>query len=110
MTAESGPFESRPKCAEPVDISTLEECRRDPRKAVTEVGVICLVCGVMFRHLTNTHLRSHGLTSAEYKEQFGYNMRRALMIPSSLQTHSQNAKKAGLASRIRHRAIFEDVE
>src|SRR5262249_54309358 len=99
-----------PKRPDPADHFTLEAYRRDPRKAITEDGVICLVCGVSFRHLTNTHLRSHGVTSAQYKKHFGYNLRRALMIPTSRQTHSENATNAGLASRIRQRRIFEDLD
>src|SRR5262245_25226591 len=56
------------------DDRRLDEYRRDPRRAITEDGVVCLVCGACFRHLTNTHLRRHGLTSDQYKRRFGYNM------------------------------------
>ena len=59
--------------------------------------MICLICGHSFRHLTNTHLRKHDLTSDEYKQQFGYNMRRALMTATSRRTHTENARKLGLA-------------
>jgi len=90
--------------------SELAEYRCDPRRAITETGVICLICGHSFRHLTNTHLQTHGLTSSKYKERFGYNIRRALMIEKSRETHSKNAMKAGLASHIRRRSIFHDVE
>jgi isoquinoline 1-oxidoreductase alpha subunit len=88
----------------------LDECRRDPRQAITASGVACLICGRFFRHLTNTHLQKHGLTSDEYKEQFGYNRRRALMVPASRQTHSNNSREAGLADRIQRRRIFESAE
>ncbi len=64
----------------------LSEYLRDPRCAITEDGVLCLECGRRFRHLTNTHLRSHGLTSDDYKQRFGYNMRRALMSSSVRRT------------------------
>src|SRR5262245_36924574 len=93
-----------------LEFGQLEEYRRDPRRAITETGVFCLICGHSFRHLTNTHLRRHGLTSTEYKQQFGYNIRRALMRPSSRRTHSVNAVKSGLASRIRNRRLLEDLE
>jgi len=86
------------------------EYLRDPRRAIAETGVVCLVCGGVFRHLTNTHLGRHRLTSEEYKERFGYNPRRALMISPVRRVHSVNARRSGLAERIRRRPIVEDVE
>jgi hypothetical protein len=91
-----------------VTAAILEEYRRDPRRALTDEGVVCLVCGRLFRHLTNTHLRSHGLTSEQYKATFGYNVRRALMVTSLRTVHALNALRADLASWIRRRAILED--
>ena len=89
---------------------SLDEYRRDPRRAVTADGVVCLVCGRSFRHLTNTHLGSHGLTSGEYKATFGYNVGRALMTASLRNRHAENAIRTDLASRIRRRLIAEDPE
>src|SRR5262249_17779822 len=91
-------------------VSILLEYRADPRRAITDTGVICLVCGRSFRHLTNTHLQSHNLTSGQYKRLFGYNPRRALMAASVRRTHSHNAKKAGLAGRIRRWPLLEGTE
>jgi hypothetical protein len=88
----------------------LAEYLRDPRRAITEEGVVCLMCGRCFRHLTNTHLRLHGLTSDAYKQRFGYNSRRALMVAAVRRTHAINANRLGLADRIRSRPIFENIE
>jgi len=88
----------------------LVEYLRDPRRAITSDGVVCLVCGRRFRHLTNTHLRAHGLTSDGYKRRFGYNMRRALMVASVRRLHAVNAGRMGLADRIRSRPLFENIE
>ena len=75
---------------------------------------MCLECGRSFRHLTNTHLRRHGLTSKTYKRRFGYNLRRALMITPVRRIHADHdadhARTAGLADRIRQRPIVVDVE
>ncbi len=90
--------------------SVLVEYLRDPRLAITESGVVCLVCGRSFRHLTNTHLRMHDLTSEEYKQRFGYNARRALMIAPVRRTHADNATRFGLADRIRRRPLLESIE
>ena len=96
--------------AAPLSEAALIEYLRDPRRAISETGVVCLVCGRSFRHLTNTHLRAHGLTSSEYKERFGYNARRALMAVPLRGAHSRNASRSGLALRIRRRPILEDIE
>jgi len=57
----------------------LARLRADPRQAVQQDWIRCLVCAASFRQLTNTHLRSHGMTADEYKRQFGYNRGRPLM-------------------------------
>jgi len=92
-----------------LDPVTLSSYLRDPRLAITPAGVVCLVCGRTYRHLTNTHLRGHALTSDEYKQRFGYNVRRALMAPDVRWTHAVNAVKIGLARRIRRRPIVADI-
>ena len=96
-------------CGMILDPITLSSYLRDPRLAITAEGVVCLVCGHAYRHLTNTHLRGHGLTSDEYKRRFGYNVRRALMVPDVRGIHTVNAVKIGLASRIRRRPIVTDI-
>jgi ROS/MUCR transcriptional regulator protein len=88
----------------------LDDLLSDPRRAITEDGIVCLVCGHVFRHLTNTHLRGHGLTSDEYKRRFGYNARRALMIAVVRDVHSGNALQSGLATRIRRQRLVEDPQ
>ena len=92
------------------DRGRLADYLHDPRRAITEEGVVCLMCARCFRHLTNTHLRLHGLTSDEYKQRFGYNSRRALMVAAVRRTHAVNANRLGLADRIRSHPIFENIE
>ena len=99
---ESRPFHDIPR---PL-AAPLEYLQQDPRRAITDDGVVCLECGRSFRHLTNTHLRTHGLTSGEYKLRFGYNTRRALMIAPVRRAHADNASRSGLAARIRRRPIL----
>jgi predicted transcriptional regulator len=86
----------------------LEVLRRDPRLAIREDGIVCLVCGRVFRHLTNTHLGYHGLTSEAYKQSFGYNGRRSLMAHAVRRRHADNAVRRGLAQMIRRRPIVAD--
>lgn len=85
---------------------TLAGLRADPRQAVELDAIRCLVCGGLFRQLTNTHLRGHGLTADEYKRRFGYNRGRPLMCRALHQLYADRAVRSGLASRIRQRPIL----
>ena len=89
---------------------SLKTYVQDPRRAIRGAGIICLVCGEVFRQLTNTHLQSHGTTASEYKERFGYNLRRPLMCEALLRLYRERAIAFGLAARIRHRPIVIDPE
>jgi hypothetical protein len=86
----------------------LAALRQDPRRAISEENVVCLVCGAIFRHLTNTHLVHHAMTSADYKQSFGYNGRRSLMAHAVRRMHADNAVRRGLAQMIRRRPIVDD--
>jgi predicted transcriptional regulator len=44
----------------------------EPMKAIREKSVICLECGKKFKVLTKRHLATHGLSTKEYKERYGY--------------------------------------
>ncbi len=44
----------------------------DPKKAIKEKAIVCLVCGQSFKLLTAKHLESHGMTPAEYRAAYGY--------------------------------------
>ena len=84
--------------------------RADPRQAVQEDWIRCLICGRSFRQLTNTHLRSHQTTPAEYKRRFGYNRGRPLMCRALQRLYAHRAVSAGLADRIRQRPILVEPE
>ncbi len=86
----------------------LEALWRDPRRAILEDGIVCLVCGRIFRHLTNTHLAHHDLTAESYKRRFGYNGGRPLMGRAVRRLHADNAIRRGLAQMIRRRPIVAD--
>lgn len=89
---------------------TLTALRADPRQAVQQDAICCLVCGGAFRQLTNTHLRNHGLTANEYKRRFGYNRGRPLMCRALCRLYADRAVKTGLASLIRQRPILVQPE
>jgi predicted transcriptional regulator len=83
---------------------------RDPRRAVEEDQIVCLICGARFRQLTNTHLRGHGVSAVGYKQRFGYNRGRPLMCRALSRLYAERAVRSGLASRIRTRPIVADPE
>jgi hypothetical protein len=80
----------------------------DPRQAVTEDAIVCLLCGGEFRQLTNTHLRAHGFTADQYKLRFGYNRRRALMCTALRRVYAERALRTELAARIGWRPIVQE--
>ena len=51
----------------------------DPKSAIREKSVICLECGKSFKVLTKRHLATHGLTTEEYREKWGYKKGQSLV-------------------------------
>jgi hypothetical protein len=96
--------------AVPDGSTVLAILRADPRQAVEEDRIRCLVCAGAFRQLTNTHLRAHGLSAAEYKARFGYNRGRPLMCRALARMYADRARKVGLAARIGRRPILLEPE
>jgi hypothetical protein len=86
----------------------LDVLLADPRRAVTDDAIVCLLCGSAFRQLTNTHLRGHGMTAGQYKLRFGYNRRRALMCGTLRRIYAERALRNELAARIGWRPIVEE--
>ena len=82
----------------------------DPRQAIREDTIRCLICGRTFRQLTNTHLRAHGISSKEYKRRFGYNRGRSLMCHALQRLYIERAVRTELAAQIRSRPILVNPE
>jgi hypothetical protein len=88
----------------------LDTFQGDPRRAIQDDAIVCLVCGGDFRQLTNTHLGLHGLTPETYRRKFGYNLRRPLMCGVLKRLYAQRAIRVGLAAAIRRRPILVQPE
>ena len=82
----------------------------DPRQAIQEDTIRCLICGRTFRQLTNTHFSTHQIGSAEYKRRFGYNRGRSLMCRALSRLYAERAMRIGLAAQIRSRPILVNPE
>jgi hypothetical protein len=92
------------------DAAAVARYRADPRQAVSEDRIVCLVCGAAFRQLTNTHVATHAMTPLDYKRTYGYNLRRPLMCHALRRLYSTRAVRVRLADRIRRRPIVADPE
>lgn len=88
----------------------LAQLRLDPRQALGEDRIVCLVCGRAFRQLTNTHLLAHGRSAADYKREHGYNEGRALMCHALRRVYAERAVRTRFADRIRRRPILVQPE
>jgi hypothetical protein len=82
----------------------------DPRRAIAEKSITCLVCGGTYRQLTNTHLRTHRMTTESYKLRFGYNRGRPLMCRGLVRRYAERAARVGLAGFIQRRPIVTDPD
>jgi predicted transcriptional regulator len=91
-------------------VDPLALLRADPRQAIQDDHIRCLMCGRAFRQLTNTHLRKHQMSASEYKRRFGYNRGRPLMCRELQVLYADRAVKSGLAARIRSRPILVQPE
>jgi predicted transcriptional regulator len=112
-------FQEATHMAEPKAVSSAAEDNSirlderlwvDPRTAIQERTIVCLVCLNSFRQITNTHLRYHGLTALAYKAKFGYNRGRPLMCHALRRAYADRAVRSQLASRIVRRPILSDPE
>lgn len=79
--------------------STLEaeqEYAVEPSKAIREKSVLCCVCGKSFKILTKKHLATHGLTTEEYREKFGYKKKLPLVCKSLQRERRKKMKEMKL--------------
>ena len=104
------PVVTRTVADAPRPVEDLAVLRADPRRAIQEESIRCLICGGVFRQLTNTHLRSHRTTAADYKKSFGYNRGRPLMCRTLARLYAERARRSGLAALIRRRPILVEPE
>ncbi|WP_028578939.1 MucR family transcriptional regulator [Desulfogranum japonicum] len=73
----------------------------DPKKSIQKNKVVCLECGQEFKMLSPKHLKSHGLTSKEYRKKYGFSARQPLCARSLSERRSQSGKERGLPENLR---------
>jgi len=73
----------------------------DPKKSIQKNKIICLECGQEFKMLSPKHLKSHGLTSKEYRKKYGFSARQPLCAKALSEKRSQSGKERGLPDNLR---------
>lgn len=73
----------------------------DPKKSIQKNKVVCLECGQEFKMLSPKHLKSHGLTSKEYRKKHGFSARQPLCAKALSERRSQSGKERGLPDNLR---------
>jgi len=72
-----------------------------PEKSLQKNKVICLECGQEFKMLSPKHLKSHGLTSREYRVKHGFSLRQPLCAKSLSDKRKKAGKARGLPENLR---------
>lgn len=72
-----------------------------PERSIQKNKVVCLECGQAFKMLSPKHLKSHDLTSKEYRKKYGFSMRQPLCAKSLSEKRSKSGKKRGLPENLR---------
>jgi predicted transcriptional regulator len=72
-----------------------------PEKSLQKNKVICLECGQEFKMLSPKHLKSHSLTSREYRVKHGFSLRQPLCAKSLSDKRKKAGKERGLPDNLR---------
>jgi predicted transcriptional regulator len=72
-----------------------------PEKSLQKNRVVCLECGQEFKMLSPKHLKSHGLTSREYRVKYGFSLRQPLCAKSLSEKRKKAGKERGLPDNLR---------
>ena len=73
----------------------------NPEKSLLKNKVVCLECGQDFKMLSPKHLKSHGLTSREYRVKYGFSLRQPLCAKSLSERRKKAGKERGLPENLR---------
>lgn len=83
------------------DVGAESKPVMDPKRSIQKNKVVCLECGQEFKMLSPKHLKSHGLTSKEYRKKYGFTARQPLCAKSLSERRSKSGKERGLPDNLR---------
>ncbi len=73
----------------------------DPKKSIQKNKIVCLECGQEFKMLSPKHMKSHGLTSKEYRQKHGLSARQPLCAKALSEKRSLSGKERGIPANLR---------
>ena len=82
-------------------VKTKSGLALSPEKSLLKNKVICIECGQEFKMLSPKHLKSHGLTSREYRVKHGFSLRQPLCAKSLSDRRKKAGKARGLPDNLR---------
>ena len=82
-------------------LKTKSGLAMSPEKSLQKNKVICRECGQEFKMLSPKHLKSHGLTSREYRVKHGFSLRQPLCAKALSDKRKKAGKARGLPDNLR---------
>lgn len=68
----------------------------DPKRSILKNKIICLECGAEYKQLSSKHLATHGLTTKEYRQKYGFTAQQPLSCKSLTERRKKAGKERGL--------------
>jgi predicted transcriptional regulator len=72
----------------------------DPKRSILKNKIVCLECGQSFKMLTK-HLKSHDMTSKEYRKKYGFSGSQSLCAKALSEERSKASKERGIHPNLR---------
>ena len=82
-------------------LKTKKDLTLTPERSLLKNKVICLECSQEFKMLSPKHLKSHGLTSREYRVKYGFSLRQPLCAKYLSEKRKKAGKARGLPDNLR---------
>lgn len=72
----------------------------EPKRSIRKNEIVCLECGQSFKMLTK-HLKSHSMSSKEYRKKYGFSSRQSLCAKALSDERSAASKERGIHPNLR---------
>ncbi|MCI5221857.1 MAG: transcriptional regulator [Candidatus Electrothrix sp. AR4] len=77
-----------------------EKPAMEPKRSIQKNKIVCLECGQSFKMLTK-HLKSHDMTSKEYRKKYGFSGSQSLCARALSEERSKASKERGIHPNLR---------
>lgn len=75
-------------------------------KSQGNVGIACKICGRKYRKVVSHVYNSHGMTKREYKEAFGLDVKRGILLPEDREYLGKLVKENGTIDNLKAGAKY----